>query len=70
MSVERPKYLNCIMTPSVIRGVQERQRAWDRGERPKEEDDMEREMEMRQEEEHMEEERKKEEEREYYQTNQ
>ena len=70
MSDERPKYPNCIMTPGVIRGVQERQRAWDGGERPKEEDDMERKMEMRQEEEYMEEERKKEEEEEYYQNNQ
>jgi hypothetical protein len=26
----RPDYPNCVMTPEVIRGVQERQRAWDR----------------------------------------
>jgi len=26
----RPDYPNCVMTPAVIRGVQERQRAWDR----------------------------------------
>ena len=30
MRENRPDYLNCVMTTSVIRGVQERQRAWDK----------------------------------------
>lgn len=30
MKDRRPNYPNCVMTPAVIRGVQERQRAWDR----------------------------------------
>ena len=30
MKDKRPDYPNCVMTPGVIRGVQERQRAWDR----------------------------------------
>jgi len=30
MTDRRPDYPNCVMTPEVIRGVQERQRAWDR----------------------------------------
>ena len=30
MKERRPDYPNCVMTAEVIRGVQERQRAWDR----------------------------------------
>ena len=30
MTKRRPDYPNCVMTPEVIRGVQERQRARDR----------------------------------------
>ena len=30
MEEKRPDYPNCVMTPEVIRGVQERQCDWDR----------------------------------------
>ncbi len=35
--MSRPDYPNCVMTPGVIRGVQERQRAYDRNPRAYEE---------------------------------
>jgi len=30
MTDKRPDYLNCPMTPGVIRGIKERQENWDR----------------------------------------
>jgi len=30
MKEKRPDYPNCVMTPGVIRGVKQRQEAWDR----------------------------------------
>lgn len=38
MEDKRPDYPNCVMTPEVIRGVKERQDAWDR-EHPEEEEE-------------------------------
>ena len=30
MSDERPKFLNCIMTPEIIAEIRAKQEAWDR----------------------------------------
>lgn len=29
MNEERPEFLNCVMTPEIIRDIRERQEAWD-----------------------------------------
>jgi hypothetical protein len=35
---ERPKYLNCVMTPEIIRDIRERQEIWDKEYKDEEED--------------------------------
>lgn len=30
MNDERPKFLNCIMTPAIIREIRDRQESWDK----------------------------------------
>lgn len=39
MGDRRPDYPNCVMTPEVIRGVKERQEAWDREHEQDDEED-------------------------------
>ena len=50
--MSRPEYLHCIMTPGVIRGIRERQAAYDRDPEAYEQE------EMRQEEDHQREQQK------------
>lgn len=51
----RPEYLNCPMTPGVIRGIRERQEAYDRDPEGYERRERQREEDRRQEEEAMQE---------------